>query len=183
MNWGRRQITNSDYWSQLENVSGWIRHSDAKLTTIIAFIGVSGAGLYVVAQEAHGEWSRAILALAAGALVVAGVTAFFGLLPRRRYRPGAQRDRIYYRAITRQFDDAAEYSRELRGLDESVIQDDLARQIFANAKVADRKFALASQATIALATAVALLVLATALVTFDGWFETSNAAPSPRSST
>lgn len=68
-------LTHADLWSQLENVNGWIRHADAKLATLIAFVGVASGGLYVTAQGKAPVWVIAVAAAAGLGLVISGLLA------------------------------------------------------------------------------------------------------------
>ncbi len=153
--------THADLWSQLENVNGWIRHADAKLATLIAFVGVAGGGLYVTAQGRSPLWVLLIAAAAGCSLVVAGMLAFVGLLPRRRYTPSATQERIYYRAIANDYEGPDAYARAILTIGDELAPN-LARQIHANSCVADRKFVLATGATVALLVALAMLVVVAA---------------------
>lgn len=150
--------THTDLWSQLENVNGWIRHADAKLATLIAFVGVAGGGLYVTAQGKAPVWIVVVAAAAGLGLVIAGLLAFVGLLPRRPYTPSTTRDRIYYRAIANDYEGPNAYAREVLSAGDE-LGPNLARQIYANSCVADRKFVLATWSTAALLGALAMLVI------------------------
>lgn len=162
MIWRKRKpapymLTHTDLWSQLENVNGWIRHADAKLATLIAFVGVAGGGLYVTAQGKAPVWVIVVAAGAGIGLVIAGLLAFIGLLPRRPYSPSSTRDRIYFRAIANDYEGPDAYTREM--LDANTdLASNLARQIYANSCVADRKFVLATWSTAFLLAALAMLV-------------------------
>lgn len=157
--------THADLWSQLENVSGWIRHADAKLATLIAFVGLAGGGLYVTAQGKAPVWIIMVAAAAGLGLVISGLLAFAGLLPRRPYSPSSTRDRIYYRAIANDYTGPDAYARDLLSA-RSDLRANLARQIYANSCVADRKFVLATWSTAFLLVALAMLVTVAAFRVF-----------------
>jgi len=150
-------LTHADLWSQLENVNGWIRHADAKLATLIAFVGVASGGLYVTAQGKAPVWVIAVAAAAGLGLVISGLLAFLGLLPRRPYSPGSTPDRIFYRAIANEYEGPDAYTREMLSASDD-LGANLARQIYANSCVADRKFVFATWSTAALLAALAMLV-------------------------
>lgn len=164
MNWRRARPASpsvDELWRQLENVSGWIRHGDAKLATLIAFVGVAGGGLYVAADSAGPWWHLVAVAGSGSLLLAAGLLAFLGLLPRRRYRRGGAADRIFFRAIATAFEGPKEYAADLLSSKEH-LPENLARQIYANSIVADRKFVFATWSTIMLLAALAFLVAAAA---------------------
>ena len=164
MKWRRARSTrpgNDELWLQLENVSGWIRHGDAKLATLIAFVGVAGGGLYVTA-DSSGPWWHLIAVAASGSFLVgSGALAFLGFLPRRRYRRGVSADRVFYRAIAASYEGPRHYAADLLSSAEH-LPENLAHQIYANSVVADRKFVFATWSTITLLAALVCLAVAAA---------------------
>jgi hypothetical protein len=145
-------------WRQLENVNALIRHADTKLTTLIAFAGVAGGGLFVVSDRADPAWVVFFSALCGLLIAASGVLALAALLPRRPYRPGRATEHIYFRAIAKEYEGPDAYTASVLkdGVDLSV---NLARQIQINAVIADRKFALSSGATLCLMAAGLLLAV------------------------
>ncbi|WP_439689752.1 Pycsar system effector family protein [Curtobacterium sp. SP.BCp] len=131
-------------WQQLELVNSWIRHSDAKLTTLLAFIGVAGGGLYAVVQEGCRPAALIPLALLSAVFLGGAATsAFLGLIPVRRFKASDAREVIFYRAIASKYLDPAAY---IAAFECSITDEDLGpnllRQALINAKIADRKFVL-----------------------------------------
>ena len=133
-------------WRQLENINALIRHADTKLTTLIAFAGVAGGGLFVVTDNADPAWVLFLAALCGLLISVSGVLALAALLPRRPYRPSGAAEHIYFRAIAKEYEGPNAYAASVLsdGVD---LSENLARQIYLNSVIADRKFALSSSAT------------------------------------
>lgn len=146
-------------WQQLELINSWIRHSDAKLTTLLAFIGVASGGLYAVTQGGCRPAALIPLALLSAVLLGGAATsAFLGLIPVRRFKVSDAREVIFYRAIKNKYLDPAAY---IAAFEDSIADEDLGRnllrQALMNAKIADRKFVLTSWSGLLLMAGLAAL--------------------------
>ncbi|MCS5521793.1 DUF5706 domain-containing protein [Curtobacterium flaccumfaciens pv. oortii] len=152
-------------WQQLELVNSWIRHSDAKLTTLLAFIGVAGGGLYAVVHDScRPSGLLALAGVSAIFLAAAATSAFIGLNPVRRFTPSDEREVIFYRAIQAKYGDPGSYVDEFKG---SMADDDLGpnllRQALINAKIADRKFVFTTWSGLLLMAGLAALAACAAV--------------------
>lgn len=167
------RLNPDDAWNQLENVSGWIRHADTKLATNIAFAGVAG-GLLLSLVPPRPSWQSVALASLAGVfLAISLFAALFGLLPRRGKKSDPPRSLIFYRSIVKQYTDDGAYARAFLS-SPSRVRVDVAKQVFATASVADRKFALASVSTkLLMAGLAALAVIAIMRVSDWIWAQQS----------
>lgn len=147
-------------WQQLELVNGWIRHSDAKLTALLALVGIAGGGVYVVAQNACARPSILATAAVAGALLASAATCVvLGLIPRRRFLASDQSEVVFYRAIASLYPAPHDYAAAFAAAQaRGRLSANLLRQAAINAAIADRKFVLTIWSTILLAFALAALV-------------------------
>ncbi|MBF4606537.1 Pycsar system effector family protein [Curtobacterium sp. VKM Ac-1393] len=147
-------------WQQLELVNGWIRHSDAKLTALLALVGIAGGGVYAVAQNACGRPSILATAAVAGALLAsAAICVVLGLIPRRRFLASDQAEVVFYRAVASLYPAPTDYAAAFAAAQaRGELSANLLRQVAINAAIADRKFVLTIWSTVLLALALAALV-------------------------
>ncbi|QGF23784.1 Pycsar system effector family protein [Raineyella fluvialis] len=130
----------------------WVKHAEAKLAVVLAFIGVLAAALIALAIEAE-DPSCLILGLegVAGLSVLAASTcAALGVLPRYQHQADlSQANPLYYSDIAHHF--AGRESEYVENLSSTLADSDalvkqLARQAFANSSVATRKYFWANRA-------------------------------------
>lgn len=147
-------------WQQLELVNGWIRHSDAKLTALLALVGIAGGGVYAVAQNACGRPVILITAAVAGSLLTsAAICVVLGLIPRRRFVASDQAEVVFYRAIASLHPAPTDYAAAFAATQaQGELSANLLRQVAINAAIADRKFVLTIWSIVLLAFALAALV-------------------------
>lgn len=147
-------------WQQLELVNGWIRHSDAKLTALLALVGIAGGGVYAVAQNACGQLSILVAAAVAGSLLTsAAICVVLGLIPRRRFIASDQAEVVFYRAIASLYPAPTDYAAAFAATQaRGELSANLLRQVAINAAIADRKFVLTIWSIVLLAFALAALV-------------------------
>lgn len=136
-------------WKILSLVTEWLRHAEAKLGVILGFVGVSAGVLFnLVGKYEDGHWLFITAAAVSGvAALVAGLAALLGLLPIVRLKREARKaeptiNPLYFEDISSEISDGASY---LTAFSELVVNsDDLVRhigtQVFANARVASRKY-------------------------------------------
>ena len=131
-------------WLQLELVNSWIRHSDKKMTALLALIGIAGGGVYAVAQGNCGRPAILISAAAAGAFLAgAALFVFLGLLPRRRFVASDRSEVVFYRAIASLYATADDYAAAFaNAVRHETLSANLLRQTRINAGIADRKFVM-----------------------------------------
>ena len=147
-------------WQQLELVNGWIRHSDAKLTALLALVGIAGGGVYAVAQNACGRSPILVVAAVAGALLAgAAICVVIGLIPRRRFIASDQTEVVFFRAVASLYSAPTDYAEAFAASQaRGELSENLLRQAAINAAIADKKFVLTIWSTVLLALALAALV-------------------------
>lgn len=146
--------SSGDAWNVLTNVNEWVKHAEAKLGVILAFLGVLAAGLISLVIEV-GRGSVIMMALegaSGGALLLAIGCASLGLLPQFDHEADEARlNPLFYGDVRQYFatkpdDYTARLSAALS--DPETITAHLARQIVANSGVAVRKYTWANRAVI-----------------------------------
>jgi hypothetical protein len=155
----------AEAWKAVGLVNDWVRHAETKAATTLAASGVIGGVLYnlVKAQTDIGLTLTIAAPLSAALAVAAAVCAVVALWPRLRSRE-APTNALYFDHIARRHPkSAAGYIRELKEMiaDPDVLLDHLGQQVWANARVARRKYRWAGWALVALmGAALALAVVA-----------------------
>ncbi|MBM7780534.1 Pycsar system effector family protein [Arthrobacter tumbae] len=139
-------------WNLLTLVNEWVKHAEAKLGVIFAFLGVLAAGLIVLVLEAERP-SFLLLSLEGVAglfLLLAAFCASAGLLPQYSHQPCAgQLNPLYYSDIAHHYTGKEDdYLLHLSATvnDPQLLVKHLAQQVLANAKVAQRKYLWANRA-------------------------------------
>jgi Family of unknown function (DUF5706) len=162
-------ITEVDHaWRILSFLLELIKHAETKAAATLAATGVLAGLLSAVAgRVTHPSPPMvATAAVAAAAIIVAGVSAGVALRPRAEATetsPGL----IYYRGIAQRFpDDPADYARALAGLlaDREALLTALSHQVWHSAHIADRKYRATGVAILALLVAVAAMTSTAMLV-------------------
>jgi hypothetical protein len=156
-------------WRTLSLVNDWIRHAEAKASLTLAADGVVGTLLYNLAtgQAKYGVVLQACIALCSVLAFASGLLAAASLWPRLRRR-GAPTNALYFDHIARSNPDVTAYVEHLQSIvaDDDKLVRQIAAQVWANSRVARRKFALTGLALVGLilaTVALALTALATAL--------------------
>lgn len=166
----------AEAWKAVGLVNDWVRHAESKAATTLAAAGVVGGVLYnLVKDESDFGIVLAIAAPVAAALAIAGaVCAVIALWPRLRNNEPATSS-LYFEHIARRHpDSSAAYVVELRELiaDPGRLLDQLGQQVWANARVAKRKYRWAGIALVAVmgaALALAVVALRLALNSIGVW--------------
>lgn len=139
-------------WALLGLVNDWVRHAEAKLGVVLAFLGALSAGLVALVIEiGHPSLTMALIEVTAAVLLMLSVgSAGSALLP--QHAPQDQRTRanpLYYGDIRAHYSsDEAAYLAELKSTltNRSALVELIGRQVLANSAVAHRKFARANSA-------------------------------------
>lgn len=130
-------------WRIYGAVAEWSKHAETKLSTILAFIGVAGAGLYAVAPPFDPKNFHSWDLLTWGGFVAfgaAGYLAFRGLFPDRKAPRPNDGNPVYFNHIA-QFVHAEQYFAALKKVvEQDGMADRVAEQILGISRVADRKF-------------------------------------------
>lgn len=141
-----RNMQNSEVWGVLTQTNEWIRFADAKATALLAAGGVLG-GLLVISVPAPDSWGECLPQLvfftgAILAVVLSTIMSLFALLPRLgRHAPPSSL--IYFNDVARRFaNDREGFALALTTAvdDPAVMRADVVTQIWANSKVAHRKY-------------------------------------------
>ncbi len=159
--------SHEDAWRTLMLVVDWIKHAESKATATLATAGLAAGLLFTVVSQVKtrdGFFLAAAVASAAaitGAAVAAGVAIFPRL--RSRGKPGGL---IFYRGITDGFGDdpdgfVAAYT--ALAADRAALFAAVAKQIWANANVASRKYEALNWAVAILLVALVLLAVTAVL--------------------
>lgn len=133
-----------DAWKALSQANDWIKVADTKAGAIVAVDGVLG-GLLVRALPAADSWTRhpwqAGAILGGLTLVVAGALIALRVFA-PRLRAGEPRSLIYFDHIARRYPKAADFKVTfIAMLDrEGQLREALAEQLWANSRVARKKF-------------------------------------------
>jgi len=172
---GSTDVTSTqDAWAVLSLVNEWVKHSEAKLGVVLAFVGVMAAGLITIAADIPCP-SLVILCIegAAAVLILASaVLASLGLLPRfKGQSEEAQMNPLFYGDVANHFKGKSEeYVTALSGVigSQDALIRQIARQVHANADVASRKYLWANRSIlVGMLGLVCLFVLAAGVAL--GW--------------
>lgn len=166
----------AEAWKAVGLVNDWVRHAEGKAATTLAAAGVVGGVLYnLVKNETDFDLILAIAAPAAAVLaVVAAVLAVVALWPRLFSREPATSS-LYFEHIARRHPKSSDaYVHELRKLiaDPAELLEQLGQQVWANARVARRKYRWAGWALVAVmgaACALAIVAARLALNSIGVW--------------
>lgn len=156
-----------DAWALLSLVNEWVKHAEAKLGVVLAFVGVMAAGLIAIASDtARPTQTVMIMELITALLILSSaVLAALGLLPRFKGQPEAARmNPLFYGDVAKHFKNRPdEYLTHLSEVLQSrnELAQQIIRQVFANSSVAHAKYVWANRAILVGALGlVALFVLA-----------------------
>jgi hypothetical protein len=160
-----------DAWRTLSLVVDWIKHAESKATASLASAGLLAGLLYtLVSRVDKPAVSFSVVAAAcAAAITTSAVAAGAALFPRFSSR-GTSAGLIFYRSISDRFGDNPDgYVTAYTELanDRPAMFSALAAQIWANAKVATRKYRALNVAVAVLMFALSLLA-ATAVLSLLG---------------
>lgn len=152
----------AEAWKAVGLVNDWVKHAESKAAATMAGAGVAGGVLYnLVKTQKHADPFLAATATAtAVAVLLAAACALTALWPRLRAaeKPTSS---LYFEHIARKHKDSPDaYVAEFKALarDPEALLEQLAQQIWANARVAKKKYFWAGLALILLA--ISLVALA-----------------------
>lgn len=140
----------SQGWDILRNVSEWVRFSDTKAGVVLAFAGGSAVQIASKADTIHAiiaahpcdGWGWALfLAVVVyfTALLLTMACAAVSVWP--SLGSAEKRSMLYFGHICDDYGhDHGRYAKELAGLDETRMNEELAHQICVNASIAKRKY-------------------------------------------
>lgn len=164
-------------WRVLGLVNEWVRHAETKVGATLAATGVTGGVLFnLIKGRPQRSLTLDVTATVCGALVLlAGILAGTGLLPRLRSRPWRKEpptSPLYFAHIARRYrrDLESQYPQVLAALsvDHDAMTREIGLQVQANAGVAYRKHRLTHAAIVSLLLALLALV-AVAVVIVKHW--------------
>ena len=171
-------IEAAEAWKAVGLVNEWVRHAETKAAGVLATSGVVGGVLFnLVKDQTKFGWVVTIAGPACGALAfAAALLAVCALWPRLRSKE-TPTNVLYFDHIARRFPKKGDDSRYVKELTEvlanpSVLMAQLGQQVWANARVARRKFKFAGWAMVALifsTLALAIVTLRLALISMDLW--------------
>ncbi|MFE9055448.1 Pycsar system effector family protein [Streptomyces mutabilis] len=138
------QVPNADHaWKALGLVVDWIKHAETKAGVTLAATGVTGGVLYNLLREVStpSAWLILCSVVCALGLVVAGLCAGLALWPRLRMKEEPT-SLLYFHHIARGHAKSDTYAASLISLtvDMNALVDEIARQGWANSKVAHEKY-------------------------------------------
>lgn len=156
-----------DLWRVLEHTNDWLRFADTKAAGALAASGVLGglAANALLDDSTHLSCATSFFVITGlVALLAAAALALYVVVP--RLRVGEPTSLIYYEHVARKYKndpDAhhADLTQMLGNTEEASKQ--VANQIWANATVARQKYLYSSWSLLALAIAVLLLAVGTAI--------------------
>ncbi len=156
----------AEAWNAVGLVNEWVRHAEAKAATTLAASGVLSGVLYNLVKDQVGiGWTLKIAAPASASLIiVAAVCATVALWPRLRSKD-TPTSSLYFDHIARRHPHSSKaYIDELKALvaNPSQLLEELGQQVWANARVARKKYFWAGWALVTLLGA-ALALAAVAL--------------------
>lgn len=148
----------SSAWNLLALVNNWVKHAEAKLGVVFAFLGVIIAGfINLMTKYSNPSLLVTIVFFITVFLVLAsGFSAAMGLVP--RFRPkkkeGEEKEDeeanlLFYTDVFRNFEKREkDYCREVAGLlsNNAELTRQIARQVFSNSGVAFQKYKWANRA-------------------------------------
>ena len=153
---GSAPVEAAEAWKAVGLVNDWVRHAETKAAVTLATSGVIGGVLFnLVRNQAEFGLTIKIFGPAAGVLAFgAAVAAVVALWPRLRATEPPT-SLLYFDHIARKYPidhQVTEYVAALKRLvaDPDGLLDELGHQVWANARVARRKFRWASWAMVAL---------------------------------
>lgn len=164
----------TEAWKAVGLVNDWVRHAEGKAATTLAAAGVIGGVLYNLVKDSHQfGFTLEIAAPASGGLaILAAIFAVVALWPRLFSREPATSS-LYFEHIARRHPKSSGgYVQELRELiaDPAELLNQLGQQVWANARVAKRKYRWAGWAVVAVmgaAFALAIVAICVALDSVD----------------
>jgi len=163
---GSAPVDAAEAWKAVGLVNDWVRHAETKAAATLATSGVIGGVLFnLVKNQTEFSLTIKILGPASGVLAFgAAIAAVVALWPRLRTTESPT-SLLYFDHIARRYprdNQVTEYVAALKGLvaDPDGLLEQLGQQVWANARVARRKFRWAGWAMIALmGSALALSVV------------------------
>ncbi|MDP9824062.1 Pycsar system effector family protein [Nocardioides massiliensis] len=168
----------AEAWKAVGLVNEWVRHAETKAAAALATAGVIGGVLFsLVKDQTVFSLTIKIFGPASGALAfAAGIAAVVALWPRLRATEPPT-SLLYFDHIARKYprnNQGAEYVAALKGLvaDPDGLLEQLGQQVWANARVARRKFRWAGWAMVALigsAMALSVVSVRLALLSMGIW--------------
>jgi hypothetical protein len=153
----------AEAWKAVSLVNDWVRHAETKSAGILAFSGVVGGVLYnLIKSPADFDcWVRLGASTCGLFVFVAAVCASCALWPRLAAREPAT-SVLYFEHIAREHPGSPEdYIKRLKEVLSSsdALVEQLGQQVWANARVARKKFTWAGYALVSLLVAVAGLTI------------------------
>lgn len=152
-------MANDDAWKALTQANDWIKVADTKAGVVMAVNGVLG-GVMVKALPTrnswtHQPWQVILTFLTLACIIGSAFTALRVFAP--RLRTGEPRSLIYFDHIAKRYPKVADFKPVFIAMlsHEEQLQSALAEQLWANSRVAKRKFKHV---------AIALWLLAAALI-------------------
>ena len=135
-------------WDILKNVNEWVRASDTKAAAVLAFCGASVVflGAHIVelrtiilehANRTSGVVLYVALLLYGFGLVGAVSCAFMSVWPRTKN--GEKRSLLFFGHIANDFKSGEDYASKVRTVSDDALDEEIARQAWANAIVASNK--------------------------------------------
>ncbi|MFD4969871.1 Pycsar system effector family protein [Streptomyces sp. NPDC058424] len=161
------QGPNADHaWKALGLVIDWIKHAETKAGATLAATGVTGGVLYNLVKDVRTPSTWLILSSMLCALAVAGAGLCAGLVLWPRLKMSEEpTSLLYFHHIARGHTASDTYATSLITLtqDAEALVREIARQGWANAKVAHRKYMWGGRAVRLLLVALASLAITAAL--------------------
>jgi Family of unknown function (DUF5706) len=147
-------------WKTLERVNEWIRFADSKAVALLTGNGVLG-GFVIRAMPRWSQvgthpWRYWFLATSLGFVMAAILSNLRVLTP--KLKAGEPRSLLYFDHVGKRYRDPTNFNHAFRELlnDEPRLIDQIADQVWANSRVARKKFVAAGWATRFTALALAL---------------------------
>lgn len=160
--------TTEDAWKLLDIVVGWVKHAEAKAIATLVAAGVIGGLMYnLVRSEPQPSFPLDACIALCGILVLAAAgCSACALWPRLRFN-GTSRSLLYFAHIVRDHEKGeGAYVEAFRTLanDQEKMLGQLASQIWANSRVAVRKYWWSNLALVALLLSVGAIASTTGLI-------------------
>ncbi|MEV6190674.1 Pycsar system effector family protein, partial [Streptomyces albidoflavus] len=157
-------------WKALSLVIDWIKHAETKAGATLAAAGVTGGVLYNLVKDVQGPSSWLIISaiLCALAVLTTGLCAALVLWPRLRMKEDPT-SLLYFHHIARGHATSDSYAASLLPLtsDIEALVSEIAKQSWANSKVAHTKYMWGGHA-------IRLLLLALAMLSLTAGFRVIN---------